>query len=219
MHIYGIGNCTEARIGGEMTPLGKNEAHAEVGEKREQDSLRALMGRAADLIGLAKEVLEVAPESDVVGSDCWTWRHQAGEWQREFRTIVEAALAETAQGSSSIDQRATGEQMDLRERSEQGRKQGIREWLLAGGGGFEGTPEASNFSFEGMIDYIDAFAQLACDGLVKRLASSREAAPTLTADELRSCVFTFADGGMNFDVTLQRINNFLRKKLAAARGC
>jgi hypothetical protein len=34
----------------------------------------------------------------------------------------------------------------------------------------------------------------------------------LTADELKSCIFTFADGGLNFEVTLQRINNFLRHR-------
>lgn len=39
----------------------------------------------------------------------------------------------------------------------------------------------------------------------------------LTAEELKSCVFTFSDGQMNFAVTLDRINNFLRRKRLAAQ--
>jgi hypothetical protein len=39
---------------------------------------------------------------------------------------------------------------------------------------------------------------------------------SLTADELRSCIWTFAHGEINLDVTVKRINNFLRKKCQAA---
>jgi hypothetical protein len=36
--------------------------------------------------------------------------------------------------------------------------------------------------------------------------------PQFTAEELRSCIFTYADGQINFGVTLGRVNNVLRKK-------
>lgn len=35
----------------------------------------------------------------------------------------------------------------------------IAEWLLKGGGGFEGTPEASTFTFNGVVSLIDSYAE------------------------------------------------------------
>lgn len=35
----------------------------------------------------------------------------------------------------------------------------IKKWLLSGGGGFEGTPEASTFTFIGLVDMIEAYSE------------------------------------------------------------
>jgi hypothetical protein len=66
------------------------------------------------------------------------------------------------------------------------------------------TPEQINLMLESARR--QALEELAAQGA----PGTRE--PQFTAEELRSCIFTYADGQINFGVTLGRVNNVLRKK-------
>lgn len=51
----------------------------------------------------------------------------------------------------------------------------IEKWLLSGRGGFEGTPEASTFTFHGLVSMIDAYVETECDGMRAELEKDRHA--------------------------------------------